>query len=268
MEKGNLRSVPTYYFHSVDSTNRVAMDMADDVGGRYAVISAEEQTAGRGRLGRSFFSPSGGIYMSLVVSLKGIGFQSSDIGFVTTAAAVSVSKAIESVTGLGTGIKWINDVLVNEKKVCGILCEGKTCDGRLSHIVIGIGVNAGSAVFPPELDDIAGSLSNECGYEVDKDLLLGEIVYGLTCFTDRLFSREKENCETVKREIVSYAENYSTLIGKKIKVFNSHRMDEYLPAVALGIDERTAGLVVRYEDGREEVITSGEVSVRSMQDRY
>ena len=144
-----------YTYDSVGSTNDIAKDLGKS-GTKQALIIASEQTKGRGRRGRSFFSPNGsGIYMSILLRPE----HSSDIiPLLTTASAVAVSKAIKSVTNINTSIKWINDLYINFKKVCGILCEASfTSDNKLDFIIVGIGININepNGGFPEELSNIA-----------------------------------------------------------------------------------------------------------------
>ena len=139
-----------HVFKTVDSTNLVAKKMALEQAPHGTVVLAEEQTAGRGRMGRSFHSPAGsGIYMSFILRPN---LTSNDAVLITTAASVAVARAIEEVTHIHTGIKWVNDVYMNGKKICGILTEALTDfeSGGIESIILGIGINFSTAVssFP------------------------------------------------------------------------------------------------------------------------
>lgn len=148
--------IPLQVFEVLDSTNTLAKAWArEGLAGPGAVLAAR-QTAGRGRRGRSFYSPDGGIYMSLVVDSLGL-----HPGTLTTLAAVAVAEAVMKQTGQELHIKWVNDLLLNGKKVCGILTEGVLVDNQLKTSVIGIGINTGPAQFPQELADIAGTLHTD-----------------------------------------------------------------------------------------------------------
>lgn len=150
---------------TVASTNIIARELAINGAESGTVVIAEEQTNGYGRNGKSFFSPYGtGIYMSIILNLKKEKkiFNSS---FITTAAAMAVSKSIEEISNENTQIKWVNDVFINGKKVCGILTEGAFSfeDGKLDYAVIGIGVNVNFPKdgFPKELNNIAASINSK-----------------------------------------------------------------------------------------------------------
>ena len=158
--------MPIFTYDMVDSTNNAAKRYFLDGGILPALFIADGQTAGRGRNGRSFFSPSGaGLYMSLALPIntspdKAISF--------TAIAAVAVCKAIEQLTDIRPAIKWVNDIYVSERKVCGILVEAMPDkDGNMAA-VIGIGINVLGVDFPEELRDIAGSVESQCGVSLSR----------------------------------------------------------------------------------------------------
>lgn len=154
---------PVLVLKTVDSTNTYAKKLAIEGTAHGTLVVAEEQTAGRGRYGKSFFSPkSAGLYMSIVLRP---GSDLAAAQMVTVAAAVSVCEAVEGLTGLSPQIKWVNDVFLGDKKLCGILSEAGTDfeSGGIDYIIVGIGVNCTtlSEDFPPELRGIASSLDCE-----------------------------------------------------------------------------------------------------------
>ena len=148
-------------FDEIDSTNNFAHSLpASDVP---QVIVANSQTAGKGRLGRSFMSPSdNGIYLTVAFSPS---FDLNKSPFITMASALAVCKALESVCEISPKIKWVNDIFYKNKKVCGILSEAQTNleTGRIDKLIIGIGINCFPSKFPDEIADIAGSIANEAG---------------------------------------------------------------------------------------------------------
>lgn len=170
---------------SIDSTNteakrRVAAGLTAPL-----LLLARTQTAGRGRLGRSFCSPDGaGLYMSLLLHPE---IDPAEVLSLTSAAAVAVCEAIESLTNLAPKIKWVNDVYLNDKKVCGILTEGVSdpASGRLRSVVVGIGINLTPAAFPPEVAAIATSIGNE-GAAVDPNRLAAAICDRLLDFYEAI----------------------------------------------------------------------------------
>lgn len=153
------QDIPIHIYRSVDSTNQVLKKMAIDGVESFSLVVAEEQTAGRGRFQRSFYSPAQtGIYMSFL--LRNLKHQ--DASMLTIYIAVAIHRVLKEKYQISTQIKWINDILYNNKKVCGILCEtiSDVESGQIDAMIIGIGVNVSTIEFPNELADIATSLSN------------------------------------------------------------------------------------------------------------
>jgi len=246
-----------HVFKSVESTNLTAKKMALEGAPAGTVVIAEEQTKGRGRLGRSFFSPSGGIYVSFILRPP---IKAAKSVLITTAASVSVCKAIEDVTGISCRIKWVNDIYKDEKKICGILTEAATDfeSGNIDYIVLGIGINhsAPQSGFPAEISGTAGSLY-EGTPETGRNRLIAEIINQISEIDEKLFSKDF---------IREYKER-SFILGKEILIINAaapdgQRNPEGTPATAVDIDEE-GGLVVRHPDGRLETLKSGEVSIRT-----
>lgn len=235
---------------SVSSTNTLAKEMAADGACQGYVLIASEQTEGRGRMGRSFYSPdSTGLYLSLILRPN---LNLEDSLLITTSAAVAVAKAIEKLTGNDVGIKWVNDLFVNGKKVCGILTEASLNieNGGLEYAVIGIGINVNTISFPDNLKSIAGSIfSSKPKDKPITSLLAAEVLNNLAEAIESLTDK-------------TYLDEYksrSFLIGQEIIVLKGN---ESLPAKALDIDDR-ARLVVEYQNRDQEALSSGEVSVRA-----
>lgn len=238
-------------YDEVASTNDLAKEYAvshsDDI-----VMIANYQTKGRGRRGRSFFSPKGcGLYISFLLHPK------TDIEKATQAtcmAAVAVCKAIEKLTGKDVKIKWVNDIFLDGKKICGILTEGATSleDGSLSYMVIGIGINLyiPKDGFPDEIKNIAGVLFTEGELEEDmKNRLSAGIIRELTNLLG-------------SGDIDDYLEDYrsrSMLIGNYVKILNGGTVSGGYGKVE-GIDDE-CHLIVRRDNGEVEALSSGEVSV-------
>lgn len=240
------------YLDTTDSTNLRAKELAREGCAEGTVVITSEQTAGRGRLGRKFHSPRGsGIYLSVVLRL-GVSVIPERI---TTTAAVAVCNAAERCTNAIPEIKWVNDVLVDGRKVCGILTEGAASPrGGLDWAVLGIGINltCPDGGFPPELDGIAGAVFEGGAPFADiADRMAAAVLDEFAALYEQLKS---DSCDAVARE---YADRCSTP-GKSVTVI---RGSERREAVALRLDD-SLRLVVRYDDGTEEALTSGEVSVR------
>jgi len=231
---------------SVTSTNTVMREIATGGAREGYVIAAEEQTAGKGRLGRGFHSPAGhGVYFSLLLRP---GDKASDpaggtgcASFITSAAAVAVARAIEEVFGVRVGIKWVNDLYIGDKKVCGILTEA-TLDmenGSVDSAVLGIGINITKPKegYPDEIGKIAASLTGEesCG-DMKRCRLIASVLDNFMVFYDNLAGREFLD-EYRERSIVLGSDIYVMPIGG----------GEARPASTLAIDDECR-LVVRYED--------------------
>ncbi|ADK30789.1 biotin--[acetyl-CoA-carboxylase] ligase [Brachyspira pilosicoli] len=238
---------------TVASTNIIARELAINGAESGTVVIAEEQTSGYGRNGKSFFSPYGtGIYMSIILNLKKEKkiFNSS---FITTAAAMAVSKSIEEISNENTQIKWVNDVFINGKKVCGILTEGAFSfeDGKLDYAVIGIGVNVNFPKngFPKELNNIAASINskNNANSNTKSDI------------RNILVAKILENLYDYYFNDVNFYEEYkkrSFLIGKKVSININNK--EHIVKV-LDID-KTFALVAEFQDGKIDKIVSGSIN--------
>lgn len=237
-------------YKCIDSTNMEAKRRALDGAKEGLIVLAEEQTAGRGRRGRSFLSPTGtGIYMSFL--FRPTPEQSSDIVLVTTVASVAVCRAIRNVLHEEPAIKWVNDIYLKEKKVCGILTEAVSDfeSGRIDTVVVGIGINyrEPQGGFPEEVKDIAGALCTKDD-AVPRNCLAAGIINELFTLYENLSDK-------------SYMADYkkwSNVLGKRVR-FTSENNWDY--GTAEDIDE-DGGLIIRMEDGTEQVLRTGEITLR------
>jgi BirA family biotin operon repressor/biotin-[acetyl-CoA-carboxylase] ligase len=165
------------YFETTGSTNDVAASLIASGAGEGTVVIADAQTAGRGRRGRSWFSPPGaGLYVSVVVAPSAATCPERATALLTLSAGVALSEAVERITGLAPAIKWPNDLLVGRRKLAGILAEGVACPGAagLQAVVLGYGINVLSASFPADLAGRVTSLESELGRIVDRAALCAE----------------------------------------------------------------------------------------------
>lgn len=162
---------------SVDSTNTYLKKLAHEGCDEGTVVIADNQTAGRGRMGRAFFSMSGaGVYLSVLLKPS---CTPEEAGSLTPHVAVAVCKAIERVCNVKPDIKWVNDLLIGGKKICGVLCESSIGpDGMPDYVVCGVGVNVLNRAedFPDAIKSIAGSIYTQCGIEVERGTLIAAIV--------------------------------------------------------------------------------------------
>jgi len=238
------------YFDELDSTNRYLKELAAEGEAEGTVILANRQSAGRGRLGRKFFSPGEkGIYMSVLLRPE-ISLERAVL--ITSMAAVAVARAIEQVGKTETKIKWVNDIFLNGKKTCGILTEaGVDAEhGTLDYAVLGIGINVGEMEFPEELKDIATSVSNECGFTVSKETLTDAVLAELEKWYPTLFDGS----------FLEESRKRSVLLGKEIRVVDeTHPEGGY---IAKAVDINELGNLVIETDGVCAVLNSGEVSIR------
>lgn len=238
-------------FDTISSTNDRAKLCAANGDIAPKVIIAHSQSAGRGRQGRSFFSPDGtGIYMSILLRPK---YAPSTATLLTTAAATATAKAIETVCGKTAQIKWINDMFIDGKKVCGILTEAAFSrdGGAIDYAIVGIGINlfAPKNDFPSELREIAGSVFDTEAKSTElKAALCAEIINSLLTYEQKL--DQKTYFDEYKRRLF--------VLGKRIKVISPY--EEYY-ATALDIDSECR-LIVKLDDGSVRTLSSGEISTK------
>ncbi len=238
------RDIPIHIFQSIDSTNSEAKRRIAQ-GESCCLVLAEEQTAGRGRRGRNFYSPEGmGLYMSFAVSAD-FSFESA-VGM-TAYAAVTAAKVIERLTGIKTGIKWVNDIYIDRRKVCGILTEAVSDleSGGVAALVVGLGINLQSREVPPELESLVGFL----GCRGIKNRLAAEIC------------RELGKYNGSERSYMADYRALSVVIGKRIAY---SRNGEDVRGMAVDIDDE-GGLLVQRDDGGAEILRSGEISLTEIE---
>lgn len=240
-------------YDTITSTNTVLKERAMAGEPENTVIIARQQTAGRGRLGRKFYSPADtGLYMSLLLRPD---MPMEDALFLTTAAAVAVTNAIEAVSGKETAIKWVNDIFGEGKKVCGILTEAAPNleNGKLEYAILGIGVNLlpPKEGFPKELQQVATSILKQDAVNDVQSRLAAEILNQLALsFT-----------HSQQQEILNVYRQKCFLIGKEVQILPHTEAEQGEKALVLGIDDKV-GLVVQLQDGTQKTLRTGEVSVR------
>ena len=239
---------------TVDSTNKYLRELAFSGAPDGQVVIADQQTAGRGRLGRTFVSPEGrGIYLSMLLRPQG---GPADTASITAWTAVAVREAIAAACGITPGIKWVNDLVLGNRKVCGILTELslESETGRIQHIITGIGVNVNhtEADFPPELHPVATSLFMESGVRQNRAALAAQMILAL----DRMRAAWPQG----RQAYLSAYRQANVTVGRQVQVITADGARE---AFAQGINADFS-LSVRYPDGKCASLTSGEVSVRGL----
>lgn len=240
-------------YPTIDSTNTQAKAMAAQGAPQGTVVIARQQTAGRGRMGRSFHSPqSQGVYLSVILRPQ---CRAEALMHLTCAAAVAMCDAVEAASGLRPGIKWINDLVVGRQKLGGILTElALKADGTVDYAVVGIGINCTQARedFPLELRDLATSLAMATGSPADPHALAAQMILALEDMADTLL--------TQRDPVMARYQAHCVTLGKEVAV---HSPKGVRHGRALRVDSSGA-LVVAYPDGTQEAVNAGEVSIRGM----
>lgn len=240
------------FYQQVDSTNTQAKRLAEEGAPSGTLVFAETQTCGKGRRGRGWESPpSSAIYMSLLVRPK---LPPERASMVTLVMGLSVVQALKRVLNLDAYIKWPNDVVLNKKKIVGILTEMSAQIDYIDYLVIGTGINVNIKTFPPELLDKATSLQIELGHPVSRAQLAAET---MECFEKNyeIFERD-QNLSELMEEYNHVLANYQ----QQVRVLEPQ--GEY-SGIARGINEM-GELLVEKEDGTTALVYSGEVSVRGL----
>lgn len=237
---------------SVSSTNDYLKELAQKGAPSGLVVAANGQTGGRGRMGREFSSPAGkGVYMSMLIRPHSLPADTAEI---TAWTAVAISRAVERACGVGPDIKWINDLLLDGRKICGILTElsveGES--GTIQYVVIGVGVNANEALsdFPEEIQETAGSVRMAAGRPVCRAKLAAEMIKALDDMAKRWPDAHEEYLAEYRKKCVTP--------GKAVLLKAGDRQER---AFAESIDD-SFGLQVRLPDGTRRSVNSGEASVR------
>ena len=252
--KKEFNNIPLYTFKTLASTNEKAKELASNKAPHGTVIISEEQTAGKGRMGRSFYSPANsGIYMSIILKPN---LKIYDSVLITTAASVAVCTAIENTTSITPKIKWINDIMVNNKKVCGILTEAVTDfkTDNIQYVVIGIGINFTTPLehFPKEIKNIAVSLFNNGNNNISRNTLcaeiINEILYMIKDIKNYNFIDEYKEKSIVLNKEINFIKGNIYTKGKVIDINND------------------GSLVVKKDTNEIVILNSGEISIRSFID--
>lgn len=240
-----------HYFDVTDSTNLRAKQLAEEGSCHGTLVVADRQEAGRGRRGKSWTSPAGiSVYMSLLLKPE---IKPESASMLTLIAGLSVARAIKECAGISPQIKWPNDIVINGKKVCGILAELSTEIEQIHYVVVGIGINVRNREFPEEIAPIATSLVLE-GRE---DIRRAELIEAVCRFFEHYY---EIFCKT--NDLSALCQEYNEYLvnrGRLVKVLDPQKSFE---GKALGITDK-GELVVETEEG-EKLVSAGEVSVRGI----
>jgi BirA family biotin operon repressor/biotin-[acetyl-CoA-carboxylase] ligase len=237
-----------FSFDTTNSTNTFAKGLQHHEAPHGTIIIAEEQTAGRGRLQRNWVSPKGKNLLFSIILYPNFGIEK--ISLLPFAGSLAIADAIETVTGLSSTCKWPNDVLVNGKKVCGMLLESSLGNSVQEKIVLGIGLNVNQEEFSEELKFKASSLQIESGIVIDRVLLLQKIL-------EELENRYEQLSHFPSRQLLNDWRMKALLFGKKITVLES---EFSFAATAIDVAEN-GSLIIETEDGKKRNIFAGDVSL-------
>ncbi len=256
LSRDRLESI--YCYDSISSTNLKLNELAFNGACDGTVIMANEQTNGRGRRGRQFISPKDkGIYFSYLMRRSESPESATEI---TAWTAVAVAKAIEKVCGVSASIKWVNDLIINKKKICGILTEMSVENESraIQSIIIGIGINVNEEIsdIDESIREIASSIYLETGKKTKRARLAAELV--------KMLDKLNEDFPEGKKEYLDYYREHSAISGQRVMIKEfAQTSGSPKEACAVCINDDFS-LHIRYDDDTEEDINSGEVSVRGM----
>jgi BirA family biotin operon repressor/biotin-[acetyl-CoA-carboxylase] ligase len=236
-----------YVFDSVDSTNARAKTLALEGAGEGTLVITEDQSAGRGRQGRRWFSEKGKNLTFSIILAPAI--PPTRLGVLSLSAGLAVAEAIQSTTGLPTECKWPNDVLLNSRKVSGILSETVVRGGTILALVVGIGINVNQSSFSKELNDSATSLSLAAGSTIDRLQLLSYVLGRLEFWYEKMLSQEYET-------ILKEWSGFCRIIGRTISV--DHQGIQ-LSGLARGI--AADGALLFQTNGKEMKLSAGDVTI-------
>ena len=241
-----------FYYDEADSTNIRAKSAGETGGSHGALFVADEQTAGKGRRGRAWESPSGSsIYMTILLRPK---ISPVKAPMLTLVMALSVADGIRQVTGLDTLIKWPNDIVLKQKKVCGILTEMSTEIDYINYVVIGVGINVNQESFPDIIRDTATSLKAETGRSFRRSEIIAAVMERFEKYYETFLKTE---------DLSGIQETYNNILANRDKDVRVLEPGNEYDAHAIGINEK-GELIIKTPDGTKKNIFAGEVSVRSL----
>jgi len=238
------------FLREVSSTNDLAKELAGYGAVEGTVVVAESQTAGRGRLDREWFSPKGGLWFSVVLRPK---LKPTEAVKLVFASGLAVAEVLHELYGLKAETKWPNDVLVNKRKVCGVLTEINTTGSRVNYVVVGAGLNANfdvATVFPEELRKVAVSLENVLNRKVRLEELFGAVLEKFEYFYELLL---KEGFDP----LLARWKRYAGFLGSQVEVVSGA---EKWVGLAVDVDY-DGSLILRLKDGTEKRVFVGDVTL-------
>lgn len=251
-ESSMIWSGQLHRLDTVDSTNTYAKSLARQGAPHGTIIVAEEQTGGKGRLGRRFSSPRGvGIYCSVILRYD---LPPEQLFLLTPMMAEAARRAVVQSTGVEPQVKWINDLVLNGRKLCGILTELAMDAASLAYVVVGIGMNCNQQAedFPPELRQLAGSLAQALGHSVDREQILRALIEQVRQAAAALVENPAEWMADYRRHCITLGQDVQLIRNDQVRLAHVDDMDD------------RGALLVTLPDGTKETVFSGEVSVRGL----
>lgn len=238
-----------HVFQAIDSTNIKGMELGERGSPEGTIVLTETQTNGKGRLGRRWISPEGNIYLSIILRPK---ILPSEAPLITLMAAVASASALRKALNTGVNIKWPNDIIIEGKKVGGILTEMNSEMDRVNYIVLGIGINVNMnlTLLPPDVRITATTIKEKIGSDIRRTEILSLLIKELDRWY-KIFLNEGPG------PVLDEWRGLSQGIGKKVKVTS---LDSVIEGLAEGIDDY-GRLIVRLEGGKVEKVDSGDVTV-------
>ena len=245
-------NIEIYTYKTTSSTNEVAKKLALTGAKHGTVVISEEQTQGKGRMGRSFYSPANtGIYMSIILRPT---LTAMDSVLITTSSSVAICDAIHKVTGIECQIKWINDIYINNKKIGGILTEASTNfeSGTIDYLILGIGINFNNPKdnFPDDLKEISDSLYKGNSNGINRNILCAEILNNILSIIPKIkdynFISEYKKRSIILNQEIMYTSGGIYSKGRAIDINND------------------GSLVIKHDDGSIKILNSGEISIRRL----
>lgn len=255
-------AIPVKTERIVSSTNTVLKQYVAQGQESDMILLAEEQSGGRGRRGRSFYSPEGtGLYMSLLLHPK---MTPEEAAMLTTVAAAAEAAALERISGLDVKIKWVNDVWIRNKKISGILTEGSVSmeDGHLEYAIVGIGINIyePDGGFPEEIKDVAGAVfTNDISRENLRNRIASEVLCQFLTYYRML--PQKAYLEEYRKRSIAIGKQVKIIQPEGAKIPETENGASREHALVIGIDDQ-CHLQVQYDDGTRESLSNGEISIK------
>ncbi len=233
---------------TVTSTQDLAKKKAVEGIPEGAVIIAESQTHGRGRLGRQWVSPSGGLWFSVILRPN---IAAAQVSRITLLAAVSIARSINQVSGLDVGIKWPNDILISGSKVAGILLEASISHNRIKFLILGVGINVNvdTDKFPHDLLMPATSLEKECGKRIDLNILFEVLIANL--------KSDYRLLRTSFSSVLDEWRKYSVTLGKRVKIT---QIGSDIYGMAIDVD-KSGALIIKDTEGKIKTVRAGDLTI-------